>query len=102
MITSARLRGLLRPTWAFVVVLVGLAMAVRTPGYVHELFDPDEAAIECGLLQHGQDASPGDPASTHEVVPPYGDNPPGGYRKRRSSRNHGFQLVNRRFFFSSA
>lgn len=45
MITSARLRGLLRPTWAFVVVLVGLAMAVRTPGYVHELFDPDEAAI---------------------------------------------------------
>lgn len=42
-----------------------------------------ETAIECALLQHGKDACAGDPTSAHETVPPYGDNPPGGYRKRR-------------------
>ncbi len=34
-----------------------------------------EEAIECGLLQHGPDAC--------EEAPPFGDTPPGGYRKRR-------------------
>ena len=45
MTSPAPIRDALRPTWAFVVVVVVLALAVRTPGYVHELFDPDEAAI---------------------------------------------------------
>ena len=39
------MRELLRPTWVFVAVVVALALVVRTPGYVHQLFDPDEAAI---------------------------------------------------------
>jgi hypothetical protein len=43
--SPAPIRDALRPTWAFVAVVVVLALAVRTPGYLHELFDPDEAAI---------------------------------------------------------
>ena len=42
-----------------------------------------EEAIECGLLQHGPDACAGDAAAIHETAPPFGDTPPGGYRKRR-------------------
>ncbi len=42
-----------------------------------------EEAIECGLLQHGPDACAGDAAAVHETPPPYGDSPPGGYRKRK-------------------
>jgi len=38
-------RAALRPTWAFVAVVATLALFVRVPSYVHELFDPDEAAI---------------------------------------------------------
>jgi type I restriction enzyme R subunit len=42
-----------------------------------------EAAIECGLLEHGPDACAGDATAVRETAPPYGENPPGGYRKRR-------------------
>ena len=42
-----------------------------------------EDAIECGLLQHGPDACAGDATAVRETPPPYGDTPPGGYRKRR-------------------
>ena len=42
-----------------------------------------EEAIECGLLQHGPDACAGDATAVRETPPPYGDTPPGGYRKRR-------------------
>ena len=42
-----------------------------------------EEAIECGLLQHGPDACTGDATAGRETPPPYGDTPPGGYRKRR-------------------
>jgi type I restriction enzyme R subunit len=43
-----------------------------------------EEAIECGLLQHGPDACAGDDVSAvHERLAPYGERPPGGYRKRR-------------------
>jgi type I restriction enzyme R subunit len=42
-----------------------------------------EAAIECGLLQHGPDACPGDAGRVLESAAPYGDWPPGGYCKRR-------------------
>ncbi|MDA1094099.1 MAG: type I restriction endonuclease [Acidobacteria bacterium] len=42
-----------------------------------------EAAIECALLQHGPDACPGDSMAVRETPPPYGDTPPGGYRKRK-------------------
>ncbi len=42
-----------------------------------------EEAIECGLLQHGPDACEGDATAVRETPPPYGDTPPGGYRKRR-------------------
>ena len=45
MTASVRVRELLRPTWVFLAVVVALALVVRTPGYVHQLFDPDEAAI---------------------------------------------------------
>ena len=42
-----------------------------------------EEAIECGLLQNGPDACPGDATVVRESTPPYGDEPlPGGYRKR--------------------
>jgi len=42
-----------------------------------------EEAIECGLLQHGPDACAGDATAVRETPPPYGDTPPGGYRKRQ-------------------
>ena len=42
-----------------------------------------EEAIECGLLQYGPDACVGDAPAIHEAPAPYGDTPPGGYRKRR-------------------
>lgn len=41
-----------------------------------------EEAIECGLLQHGPDACAGGVGVVRETTPPYGDTPPGGYRKR--------------------
>ncbi len=41
-----------------------------------------EEAIECGLLQYGPDASAGDATAVRETPPPYGEHPPGGYRKR--------------------
>jgi type I restriction enzyme R subunit len=42
-----------------------------------------EEAIECGLLQHGPDACAGEVNALRETTPPYGDTPPGGYRKRK-------------------
>jgi type I restriction enzyme R subunit len=42
-----------------------------------------EEAIECGLLQYGPDACLGASDSVREPSPPYGEMPPGGYRKRR-------------------
>jgi len=42
-----------------------------------------EEAIECALLQHGPDACAGDANAVRETAPPYGDTPPGGYRKRK-------------------
>jgi type I restriction enzyme R subunit len=42
-----------------------------------------EEAIECGLLQHGPDACTGEVGVVRETTPPYGDTPPGGYRKRK-------------------
>jgi type I restriction enzyme R subunit len=42
-----------------------------------------EEAIECGLLQYGPDAIPGDATALPETMPPSGDNPPGGYRRRK-------------------
>ncbi len=44
-----------------------------------------EEAIECGLRQHGPDACAGDTTAVRETPPPYGDTPPGGYRKRDRS-----------------
>ncbi len=41
-----------------------------------------EESIECGLLAHGPDACAGTASVVREVAPPYGDTPPGGYRKR--------------------
>ena len=42
-----------------------------------------EEAIECGLLQHGPDACPGAANGLREAPQrPYGDEPPGFYRKR--------------------
>src|SRR5213593_4521016 len=41
-----------------------------------------EEAIECGLLQYGPDACAGEANAVRETSPPYGDTPPGGYRKR--------------------
>ena len=41
-----------------------------------------EEAIECGLLQHGPDASAGDATAVRETSPPYGETPPGGYHRR--------------------
>ena len=43
-----------------------------------------EEAIECALLQHGPDACAGDAPAVRETPPPYGDTPPGGYRKRKA------------------
>jgi type I restriction enzyme R subunit len=42
-----------------------------------------EEAIERALLQHGPDAYPGETTAVRETPPPYGDTPPGGYRKRK-------------------
>ena len=42
-----------------------------------------EVAIECGLLQYGPDACPGEFSGVREIAPPFGNMPPGGYRKRR-------------------
>jgi type I restriction enzyme, R subunit len=42
-----------------------------------------EEAIECGLLQGGPDACVGATATVRETPLPYGETPPGGYRKRR-------------------
>src|SRR5438105_3181496 len=42
-----------------------------------------EEAIECGLLQYGPDACAGDARAVRETVPPYGELPLGGYRKRK-------------------
>lgn len=41
-----------------------------------------EEAIDCGLLQHGPDACAGDTTAVRETPPPYGETPPGGYRRR--------------------
>jgi type I restriction enzyme R subunit len=41
-----------------------------------------EQAIECGLLQYGPDACSGEVPAVRETPPPYGESPPGGYRKR--------------------
>lgn len=43
-----------------------------------------EEAIECGLLQYGPDACVSDATAVGERAAPYGDTPPGGYRRRRS------------------
>ncbi|MBU0595366.1 DEAD/DEAH box helicase family protein, partial [Candidatus Bipolaricaulota bacterium] len=42
-----------------------------------------EEAIECGLLRYGPDACADDASVIHETSLPYGNNPPGGYRKRK-------------------
>jgi type I restriction enzyme R subunit len=42
-----------------------------------------EETIECGLLQHGPDACADDTMAARETSPPYGDTPPGGYRRRQ-------------------
>lgn len=44
-----------------------------------------EEAIECGLLQYGPDACPGDPRAPHEAAAPWGSAPPGGYLKRTAA-----------------
>jgi type I restriction enzyme R subunit len=41
-----------------------------------------EEAIECALLLHGPDACAGFASAVRETSPPYGEVPPGGYRKR--------------------
>lgn len=41
-----------------------------------------EEAIECALLEYGPDACAGDATAVRETPPPYGDTPPGGYRRR--------------------
>lgn len=38
-------------------------------------------AIECALLRYGPDACPGDSTAVREESPPYGESPPGGYRR---------------------
>src|SRR2546425_532594 len=42
-----------------------------------------EDAIECGLLQSGPDACPGEVPTFRQTSPLYGDAAPGGYLKRR-------------------
>ncbi len=41
-----------------------------------------EDAIEQALLQYGPDESTSEPGLVRETAPPFGDMPPGGYRKR--------------------
>jgi type I restriction enzyme R subunit len=41
-----------------------------------------EESIECGLLQGGPDACPGDATAVRETPLPYGETIPGGYRRR--------------------
>ncbi len=40
-----------------------------------------EETIECGLLQYGPDACADDATAVRETPPPYGESPPGGYRR---------------------
>ena len=40
-----------------------------------------EDAIEATLLQHGPDATPPNASTVRQTPPPYGENPPGGYRR---------------------
>ncbi len=42
-----------------------------------------EEAIECALLEHGPDACAGYATAVREVPAPWGEAPPGGYRRRR-------------------
>ncbi|MGN2393262.1 hypothetical protein ACTFO6_17450, partial [Pelomicrobium sp. G1] len=42
-----------------------------------------EDAIERALLQYGSDADAGDAPAVHETPPPYGENAPGGYHRRK-------------------
>ena len=42
-----------------------------------------EEAIECALLEHGPDACAGYATAVRETPAPWGDTPPGGYRRRR-------------------
>jgi type I restriction enzyme R subunit len=42
-----------------------------------------EEAIECALLHYGPDACAGEATALRETSPPYGDTPPGGYRRRK-------------------
>ncbi len=46
-----------------------------------------EDAIECALLERGPDACVGDSSLVREVAPTYGEDAPGGYRKR-SARDY--------------
>ena len=46
-----------------------------------------EEAIECALLEHGPDACAGDATLVREATFTYGEDVPGGYR-RRSSRDY--------------
>jgi len=41
-----------------------------------------EKTIECGLLRYGPDECAGEAVGVRETAPPYGEFPPGGYRKR--------------------
>jgi type I restriction enzyme R subunit len=43
-----------------------------------------EEAIECCLLQDGPDACSGGASGARETSPPFGDTPPGGYRRRQA------------------
>ena len=49
-----------------------------SPGVSERTF---EEAIECGLLQHGQDACAEDARAVRETWAPYGETVPGGYRR---------------------
>jgi type I restriction enzyme R subunit len=51
-----------------------------TPEISERSFDE---AIEFGLLRRGPDACPGEAPTIRETSPPYGETPPGGYRKRK-------------------
>jgi hypothetical protein len=42
-----------------------------------------EKTIECGLLRYGPDACVGEGAGIREEGAPYGEFPPGSFRKRR-------------------
>ena len=44
-----------------------------------------EDAIECALLAHGPDACAGDATAVSETMPAFGDTPPGGYYRRRTT-----------------